>query len=458
MEASQKVELFRYKADVEQIVGKVVDRPVLVQGGRGLGKSRVLDYLQMRFGEGMAFRLDGRQGPLACQKLLEWADSGKKVTLIDDLDILLASAASDPRISFIEVLKGVTNCVPDSVQLQSGFRLVATSGISFVRGLDRIFPGDMLSDETIAALVSSNLRQQLETYPLDPWEGRWADRWRGDFAAEVQAKVEVMDEALLNQLSEAILDLSGGHPAIFGPAIESLESLRVRNAAERNLVLGLPADADPTADEIGSAIREFLEDKLERRALDPLKSAIRKLQTSTIDVEKEAFRVLVTLAKNEQGDTERARLPVWEILRDEGLVYRDSVLKRYKVPGVLLRRHIREAVMPGVPEAGSSIEVLPESAGSGIVRLPPGCQKDRVSLSGKPWLVFYTLYQHKGAVVSNSEIQAAAKLPSNGYSVKNAIQRIQLRLEEAGASGIIVNEYGKGYRLVDPLANGLKPD
>ncbi|HWZ43621.1 MAG TPA: hypothetical protein VNW97_09090 [Candidatus Saccharimonadales bacterium] len=441
--------MFWHGPDVTNIEEKLKARPMLVLGGRGMGKTTVLKAISetLRNLGSEPLLIEGRNTAQARTTILRIRDP-QKCVLIDDLDEIFASA-KETAPDFKQLHEACWALRHNQSKYPSP-RFLATATVNPV--------GPSLRRLGLGGDYYSSLTQNIEKYRLDPWGVNWKQRWREMFEGEFRDKLK--DKLLRSTWLSIIQELSGGHPELFGPVVEQLARLCGQSwQKEKTFDVSLvsPERGVNPAD-LAMDIRQYVEDYIIRYALGPIASSIKRLRDSALPNEVRAFETLLDMTRqNPEGCKPPQEVFVRVLLIDDGLVYQDKMNGRFVIPGSLIREQIINAGML----LKTLVTISPDAAkpdATGEVAVKSGTADLRIALNGAPWRVFHALYSQKGEVVNRAELEKlavsedlqASNMKAQEKAVRNAVQRLNQKIKESGASRFISirNEYDKGYRLI----------
>jgi hypothetical protein len=443
-----------HDGDTRKILEMLQQGAVLIVGGRGTGKTTLLDQVAERLeaeGEREGLVLNGRDTSEERRRLKKETDEKRSYSmiLIDDLDALLTAGPDDRA----EDLHAVVACLWWQVNNQRPSqpgrraRFVATSSIEFqgpaayrlAAAIER--KGDQIKWRDI----SSYFTEGLARHRIDLWKAGWQGRWLEEF--ETAFGTDLPGE-LGGRWARLILKLTGGHPALFGPMVNRLRELCAAEAGtlevlERRLIgRGGVEDGGACNDD---EMTRYIEDQLWADPMRRIRSILRRLKDSSNGAEAAAYTALVEIAADHsEAGAKPPRDPnVRRLLKDEALVYEDMKTGNFHIPGALIRGQILQAVTRSQPVFGLVPDAEDEDAGELVVQ--SGAGEERMAFSGVGWRVLREIYRAQGGLVSAAELKEKANLSDEKRGVANAIQRLQSKLRVYG--DVIINEYGKGYRF-----------
>lgn len=438
-----------HQRTIEDITGSLPYKPkIFIHAGRGIGKSTVLTEIAERQESGnKATLIDGRRWRTSPAEI-KAAEAIYSSIFLDDIDHVLSMTGLMAKDSFQEVIRTIIEAA--ATLLDRGHNFVVTSTLSPISLLDLIQqynPNDRLREEAYSLFTQDFIDQ-----PLDPWAGDW----ERDLASITRRHLRSIGEDQLRICQETILELSGGHPALFSWAlfeVADIVSDRRSSGADqlRELLLQNQRVATPA---LRTLLTSHLEDYLLRTGLKRLLVSVRDLQESEHVGKRQAYDWLISIAK---GTADTPPLKAREILRDEGLIYRDNA--SYIIPGTLLPRvilqaaegskrlndHLNEPQME--PSSLRELKIEPDSIAPGLrgkLVMGSGNTRLEVALSGGPWVILDKLFERPDHVFSLRELV----LPplTSEPAAQSAMQRLQSKLRQAGVLGVVENVYGKGYR------------
>jgi energy-coupling factor transporter ATP-binding protein EcfA2 len=209
-----------YKDQVDEISLKMKKGSVVLHGGRGVGKTTVCVWIQEKLSDatgGANVQIMNGRDPARAEQDLE-SIAGNKVILIDNLDVLLISVKHNEDL-LKRIVTKLSALIPTVEQINAGSRLLVTTTIDLWRLGWSWLKGVELPEWWNAY---SSFVQQSTQIRLDPWPLYWQSIWEQDFNDEFAG---TMDADVLESWRTAIIELTGGHPALYGPALEQLRIL-----------------------------------------------------------------------------------------------------------------------------------------------------------------------------------------------------------------------------------------
>lgn len=436
--------IFLYESRALELKELARTTPINVCGCRGFGKSEFLQIVRTRLiqdsGPGDGSRtVEVVRSVEALLDTLRKCKSGffkSGIILIDDLDVILVP--EQPTISEIDKLKEI---IQDLLIIarnpgERSFGLVFTSTGAFdvlsprwtlVSKLAKL-PTELLNDYSLFC-------QQFHKLELNPWIGG-TKHWNDIFARRFNK--DMQNEELLSWWSDAMLDVSGGHPLLFAPLVKGLANL----LEDKKMREDLFDFGQPSADviQMKAAIRQYVEVWLKDDGMRRMLSIIRHLRDSEFPVERQAFDYLLRSSTSDFSAPPE-EYSVRRLLEEEsGLCVREDI-RRFRIPGEMLRTLIRLA---GAGRQLVMIEAEPNSKRRGVLSIQSDRGTHKIRLGSGPWKVLQFLYARQDRLVENREIQDAAGL-ENHRALQQAITR--LRAKVANHNIEIINEKDKGYRL-----------
>jgi ATPase family associated with various cellular activities (AAA) len=420
MESRNGGAFFLHEEDLRTVLSQLKSRTaMLVLGGAAFGKTTLLKRVEqeLRKERQGGFALYLVDDPQEARRLILEARATPRVVLIDDLDLVCAPRPEDDASALKALDEALLRILADQKSIESS-RFMATASVDAAGPtVDRLFRtmgNAALHIERVDAY--SKFTQQLHSHRLRPWKAHWRKQREEQF---FKAFRDVLKPAsVLHTWRDAVLERTGGHPSLWGSMVDHLRDLCRRDAAGdaelgfERLLLGRgdpkTAGAVPAAD-IGRYI-----------------------------------------ARRPPGDVRPpTEMHVRQILLDDGFLYQDQETGRFWIPGTILRALILEQARIGgaQQELDISLEPDPSATDSGTLKVRLGLSEKAVSLSGAQWRVMRALAERPGETLSRSRLHEVAELGNDGKAVINAVQRLQQKLKAHDLDDLIVNTYGKGYRL-----------
>jgi hypothetical protein len=438
--------------DLNQIHTLIKNRPVMVIGGRGTGKTILLRQLREKLeidfrGDKSILFIEGNLGQ-AARTIIEEDTQSHGAVIIDDLDTLLSANAGDRIETLEQILIPLQKWIAQHIGPgNSHCYFLAATSFDIENPSDHRLV-DALKDEREAQKWKSKyslLVQNLHRLRIDPWHLNWKEGWESEFDKSFK---NLLRPEFLSVWRKIIIELTGGHPSLFGPIISDLRIKCVRGMEGASLdpynakMLGyLPFENEWVF--LIQDIRLYIEDFLGRNAVRPLKSTLRKLKYSEDKTEALSFRILCQIALQ---DAENVRPPsdrdVRQILIDEALMYQDKETGKFAIPGTITRQLIRQYSEISQP----LLEVRHDSISKGEIVIHSVAGDEIHSITGAPWRILWGLYQQPDKTISMQSLQEYADLPDH-RAVLNAIQRLYITLKRASLDGLVENRRGYGYCL-----------
>ena len=174
-------------------------------------------------------------------------------------------------------------------------------------------------------------------YNVNPWARHWKSKWEAGFNAAFENPIEKRN-LKLDVWKKQLLEVTGGHPALFGPAVEYLDILV--NSSEKELspleawMLGMETEFDPAGRDLEDEIRRCVEGQL-RDGTRVIWSAIRSLKDSKEMLKSACYTTVLEIARNnsKEGAPPPHDMTIRQVLEDEALVFEDPDTGRYRIAG-----------------------------------------------------------------------------------------------------------------------------
>ncbi|MBX7134011.1 MAG: helix-turn-helix domain-containing protein [Fimbriimonadaceae bacterium] len=445
-ETSPTHQFFWHSYDVNEIRQLAYKGPVVICGGRGVGKTAVRSKIQKDICEAEhcePLLIDGRSRQAALEQLRSLKarrEPPGTAVFIDVLDTIVTPTYGDSLDDLAASIHGLEKLFRWLGDKTSGLKfLIATSTIDFrgPRG-DRV-AGSSSSFGVKYFDIASPILRSFVPYNLDPWRGDWKARWCQYFSAAFEKQLKSKNASWC----KCVRSLAGGHPALFGPVVERLQELIHSDPSTSKFdkyEISLIDTSSATNSETEAEIRDYVEEVLVRSGMAPIRRSIRRLRESTDPDERRSFELLVRVVQNGGEDRTTGDVPERAILMEEGLLYRQVSTDSghtpritWSVPGELIQNQIRREANLPVEEAVVVPETNSEEGGTLV------CGQTRIELKGNPWKVLRKLAEHRGEFLPLAQL---------GGDARNSIQRLREELRKHSCDHLIENEYGRGYRFI----------
>ena len=211
--------LFIHQNQVETIKSMMERGPVLLVGGRGIGKSEIAQRIATDLGTTL-LRGERMESP---SELCSGATSNPGHMVLDDLDALVESA----RISVIEGKPGAREDLktiarelrPRILRWNENAQLLLTSAVNLQGPRIYNFWDDLQLDPALRAELKefSDASQQPAVVVVNPWQSRWET----DFTQSLQRMFpNHQDQAA--HWAQKLAHFTGGYPALFRPVLREL--------------------------------------------------------------------------------------------------------------------------------------------------------------------------------------------------------------------------------------------
>jgi hypothetical protein len=483
---------FFYSDLIKQTLENAALTRILFYGGRGLGKTMLLRRIQRGLlrtpgnvvvppnEKNDIFWVDGRHAE-ARARIGRWCDEPKGVLIIDNFDHVFDKTIDDALLNLPDV---------DEVP----YRIVAASRRP-PRVLERKVLQEKAGQEPVTAWDDSRSLTTFQFHRLNPWDGDWRARLHSEHDAAIRrlqdllnpliqekaggSKLPFPGPAELRLWSEVVVEVSGGYPRLvdgafallvamifnalardgwISPDDASNHPLRQRCPWEQSLTLqdlGLVEGFEATGvGAVRGRVRNLLEDFLLERQMAPIELTLTNLKAS----EAKAFTAILELARNPdtvQVDDAKLR----ELLLDSGLTRKDPVTRRLYVPDGLIRTTICGMDDSQADEPPAVSAVAPErlqirsmtvaddaTVNDGTVLLDTTGGPRDVTLSGRPWQVFFYLWNNRDRLVPHAELMEKIPIKSEG-AARNALTRLKDEFRRVGVGDVVENQKGAGYKI-----------
>jgi hypothetical protein len=370
-------------------------RPILLTGGRGVGKTFVLSRLSIgknteqlsvrtsKLDRALVARLKRHRGPL----------------VIDDIDEQLDEHG-------FELLEHVAEHHAHTVVVTS--TLPPDVSVLHERGAFSKLPWD-------AEVVTywSEVSAHMHAFRVDPWE----TGWRGHIAslvAEILGLKEITDFAAA--WTTILLDLTGGHPTMLDAAMTDLHRMSPRE---------------------GERPTEWREQylQMEEALFSTGLRRMRKLIGWLDELDPEAGSALRRIAAGELAAADLA-VEKRRVLLDSGFLYRPPS-QEMAVAGEVLRRFLAD----GKGQRSTSIAVV-ETPGGGDLRAMVAHSTATVALRGAAWKLVVALTDAPRPL----SLEELSEITGDDVgALRSAVQRIRSELQKLGVVGVLENVWGEGY-------------
>lgn len=471
-------------------------RPFMIYGGRGLGKSPTMQWIRDELivkrekyraldapaaeeegddsQHGTYLCIAGKatdKGPKTPYETLRDAahrDSPPTAVLIDDVDQILEHAKRSHTEA--RAVSGAIKELRDNLHRfmpPDGERQLILSATEDVHEPRFDEPELRREEEQWSRVFAQIQRKQLNPWHSLTWQEELRELVHELLNPTSSSHGSTLSEAVQATLADVvpgiIVDLSGGHPKLTGQLLDSLEEFwrkgqDLQEPLEVKLVelCALPSGHQT---ELRELLRRYLEDRLVRspRGLRSLRRSLQRLREQH-DLSPEAgkaFSELLRIARSrERGDDAPRDADIRLQLTALGLVYEDPNTLRYVVPGTVIQGEVLRHQVEDTPrtEAKQPLTLSPSpknprEEGVLAVNRPDG-ERMQVPLDGKNWQILTALDQRRGQVISIPDL--ATELQAHDAATRSALRRLRDKLDEYGIESILDNQWGKGYRLIEP--------
>jgi hypothetical protein len=410
-------------------------RNQVLWGGRGTGKSVFLKVAAAITSSSTT--VSGREDwERALDALQEYGRRGTGMLFIDDLDRLVFRSRAS-RNAADELQRAIELAVQRA--RVNGCLVTSTLPLDEV-----IFPSD----------AASLFFQPIHEFKLR-W---WAKDWTQIIGVQLTEQKLHDRHAVLARLGESLfadeltglIELTGGHPALFGVGIHHM--------IERTDTISPCGKVTPGSRDV---LLAYLEAYLQRNAMGRVRKLLQALESGGLDsvgmpadVQRRAWEAIRELARLPPGEGMQLPMKVAQTLERTGLVapYSETFPETWGVPSPLLRAEIapeeRKPVVAAVPSRD-----LPHNQGTLVV--VTSSDTIQVILSGAPWRVVRVLVARMPETVPISSLMEAGEF-STSLALRSALKRLRDDLAKFGVDGVVRNDWGAGYRIA-PLEERSAP-
>lgn len=376
-------------------------------GGRKMGKTTIAAAVESALGQRTLAPIEivqGRPAEVGVLRLNKPETAAAKTLVIDDADILLTSP--DGRSALRTIL------LSRSWQDNNRSCIILTA-----RNIVRLRKAAQDDD------ICSQLIEKSTAKNLEPWHGDWR---------------AVLREAVREVVSDghdvwfgAIVDETGGHPALVGQALENLES------TARFFTLGTGDEALARAREyVKSRLASYVEYMVERTLRDYGADFQRDLEQLTAAV------------------TNPSSAEVPSSAEEVGLAYQTPHFERRFISASVvkaLERALASQSKDARPDGRLDRLVFrpdphdPQHRGVAL-RLRGRTAAQEIHLSGSLWRLAISLQEAGGTVVSIERLERQAAVHSRA-ALSSSLQRLRVALNGLGFGLALENVRNRGYRL-----------
>ena len=427
------------------------DRKILLTGGPGIGKSSVIDSLNIRLSKELtpssvtrirAAEMDwpGADGQTGKDRLYKWLSSPINVLLIDDLDHIYNEALEIRFRSLAELT--------DTTQ---EFRIFATASTPMesqsIGGPLGINEREATRSTQFRMVDSTGLSGFKQIY-MDVWKGNWS--FRTESAAKDAISVmlsdyrngEFTDEDIkekVNQAAIAVREACGGHPRLFRAAISEIPR-----------IVGPALKSGGASRSGGEApcITDFTEELVVHILETQSAFVINALEWARFWLGDRSFFDFLACVKQSKLDVRYFGEAKW--MSAAGIIRREAEHFEYccKAFELLAQRVTADEAENAEEIIAPTGEVdLIMDALTGIGKLQYRDHENSVSLELPPteWEVISALDEVKKYPVDVATLAEALHNRHSEPAVRSAINRVQAKCERAGIGWVIRNEVRKGY-------------
>lgn len=373
-------------------------KPILITGGRGVGKTFVLS----RIDTGPRTVRIALRDTTVDAALVATLSSNTGAIIVDDIDEGLTNSAA------VSLLEHLANHHPHPVVMTSTLapdvKLLHECGA--LRGL--MWDTDVLQ-------FWSDVTAHLLPFRVDPWERGW----QGEIASTV-AKVIGADDSDKTVLGwcTVLIDLTYGHPTLVDAALEEVWRTgrdKVRTMSEWRHRYG----------------------RIEEHLLSTGVRRLRKYLGWLDRLDEDAGNALRRVAADTEGAADLT-LEQRRVLLDAAFMCRTPT-HEVVVAGEAFRR-----LLGGAPSGAPKFISIIETGSGGDIVVQVAHVKAVVNLRGAAWKLVNTL-RSAPRPLSLEELQQTADVDAG--ALRSALQRLRKDVHEQGIDNVIENEWGEGYTL-----------
>lgn len=448
--------IFIYDNFIDEIINSS-QKNYLLFGGRGSGKTTVLENAKKYFSENELLYYSENNIAEFLKYLTDVKNdaSFKEVNLIiDNIDLIakhIIENKLDDGINYVKKISILCSKITDNN------KLVLLSSYMF--------------PECLSAIINESLKSSAEPWSeflasfspiiLTPWN--YFENWNVSLKNitlsvlnKITDKSEFRNDNIINSFEiwwNIIIDLTGGHPALFSCAIyvflDLVTKYEVLPEHQRCLLL---------IDMNIEKIKDLIITEITNETIHYIRKAIRSVKNAKERIYKDAYMVLLKIANNGDIDNILNIKYIERFLLKECLIYIDKNGK-HVIPGSIIRDHIIISsnsdmfkTLDNNMSKRNTIEIRadhtePNMKGSLIINTTD------ILLKGNAWKILQYLFDNRNKVCTLEEIAGATDINSgSGYSaVSSAIKRLMDKISPSENEGykIITNKRGRGYVLND---------
>jgi hypothetical protein len=440
--------VFLYYNFVNDVINSDLDNSCYYfWAGRKMGKTALLSHLAEKFNAKKIF--SGRNKHDVDDLLNRITDNDhygdfKNGIIIDDLDFLTIGLLEN---NFNKSEKMVKLFNATTSASSKGFKIVATG---------RVDPGEMiqiindhgiaddeqLNNSKIVDLWSDILSRWIKQQ-LSPWIPiNWKDILHSNFVAEISAIQPKAINTTLDKIFKVILNLTGGHPILWGSATSQLKKISKLNNQKENIFKAENVGQEEI-DKIGHFINFHVGNEI---------SSV--IQMMLQEIPKNYIPKLIQFLsyKNDQRDQSEITPDARDLLAKSGFIFFDYSQNRYQIPGKILEDEIKrfcDKHSLNTPQCSLKFDsVNPNSNGHLIIAIAG--EEITIALKGSSWRIIKYLYEAKGKILSNENLKEISGLKTD-TAVRSALTRLEKKIRESGHIDLIENIRGEGYKFKLPI-------